>query len=1328
MPSRGDAALARLRTLRSGFGAARLRDASERWRAALSSCAWRDSSSEHPTLARALENLASRADEAVRVKGTPARGGPARAEAAAALRAPGAIDAVAELVRSPAAAARRAACKALALLLGAVSSAAAVPPCPPLLVALAERAAAVPSSGADADAALAAAEALRALAGARARRADAAAALEADALAESDVASDVLARLETCAGRTVAPRSAAARAAADRSGGTGGGPISVSDVAPAAVAAAALATFPERARAAWTDPRPALRNDSLPSRVASTATAPARLARSLLAVGSRAAEERASFVAVAAFDAAATFAETARGSARREFRRAAAASTSSPAGGSRRAWALAAVDSGDAAVRAAAYRFIAVVEGGSGSESESESESEPESESPEGGDAFGAPAFASAVAADVARRPASAATRDATKAAAALLRPIRTLHGAAIPPPRKRRSALVDAGVADALAAALESPGAARARGPARDASGAAAATSDAFLAVARLANPGDPLALAPTLATTLADRALEALAAVGPPSTRRENKGFVGFQNSEDSSSVFARSSDDASTDASSRADRWIASAGSGAGDAAAEAVGARAGEALLALLERERSPGGSRAGSSSSGASAAASSAAASASADAAAEALGGAEWVRVVGRQLAAALAPTPAKALLAAALATRPTWRDALAGAGARERAAATVASLVERALRARAGADDAPGDDAPGGGGGLERARGGGGSTSIASDDDDTGGETRAMNPNGAPTDRDGKKDRALLVALLRALVELDPARVEGGAVRAALERALRVVASEDAEDAFGAEARCWAALAARLARLETIARHRSDAPLFVLGPRARVAADLAAALPAPFLGPRDEVNRRVDETAADLAARLADEVAALAAAAPPGSAGAPADVVFACADGARVPAHAAVLAARCPGLLPPSTSGGRGGRSRCLRAVRTRAGVDAASLRFVLLYAYAGALDAEACARLARADADAADLAALAALAFKCGARELAALARATRPRLGARLGSLCDDLGALLASADAEAAAASTRIDEGSTEGRAGPREVTETIPGGRSFFADVRLVADEVGGGVGEGPGATFLGPSSILAHAVVVSARSAFCRAALEFSRARDGAEPPTESVRDGAEPPTELVRDGAFAGSFAGSFAGTDPDDSDPDPGTPTAPTAPTGSDGSDGSDVATLRLPASSASALATLRAALYTGAIPEIPERLVDNHHRGDPAEDLSAEARAASKTNSWAPRVVVLAAGLAFLTLDEDAARCEALVRRELRRGDWRRRVGVAGAAAGLAAAVEARRWGEAEAFSDALADAYPAFEALGEAFDATPAELRETIRRAHVARRARG
>ena len=129
----------------------------------------------------------------------------------------------------------------------------------------------------------------------------------------------------------------------------------------------------------------------------------------------------------------------------------------------------------------------------------------------------------------------------------------------------------------------------------------------------------------------------------------------------------------------------------------------------------------------------------------------------------------------------------------------------------------------------------------------------------------------------------------------------------------------------------------------------------------------------------------------------------------------------------------------------------------------------------------------------------------------------------------------------------------------------------------------------------------------------------------------------------------------------------------------------------------------------------------------MDHHHRGDPAEDLSAEARAASN-HSWAPRVVVLAAGLAFLTLDEDAARCEALVRRELRRGDWRRRVGVAGAAAGLAAAVEARRWGEAEAFSDALADAYPAFEALGEAFEATPAELRETIRRAHVARRARG
>ena len=83
MGSRGDtgAALARLRQMRSGFNANQLKEASERWTRCRES--WRDER-EHATCARALEVLASRAAEGVRAKGAPSRGGPVRAEVAAA--------------------------------------------------------------------------------------------------------------------------------------------------------------------------------------------------------------------------------------------------------------------------------------------------------------------------------------------------------------------------------------------------------------------------------------------------------------------------------------------------------------------------------------------------------------------------------------------------------------------------------------------------------------------------------------------------------------------------------------------------------------------------------------------------------------------------------------------------------------------------------------------------------------------------------------------------------------------------------------------------------------------------------------------------------------------------------------------------------------------------------------------------------------------------------------------------------------------------------------------------------------------------------------------
>ena len=152
------ASLARLRALRGAFNETQVKDASERWRHARSSGgSWRTSPSEHSTLARALELLASRATEGVQAKGAPSRGGPVRAEVAAALRAPGSLESIATLVSSPNRDASRRACHALDALLHLLSSATSARPCASLAVALADRAA---RADADPDAALAAASAL----------------------------------------------------------------------------------------------------------------------------------------------------------------------------------------------------------------------------------------------------------------------------------------------------------------------------------------------------------------------------------------------------------------------------------------------------------------------------------------------------------------------------------------------------------------------------------------------------------------------------------------------------------------------------------------------------------------------------------------------------------------------------------------------------------------------------------------------------------------------------------------------------------------------------------------------------------------------------------------------------------------------------------------------------------------------------------------------------------------------------------------------------------------------------------------------------------------
>ena len=738
----------------------------------MSSCAWRDSSSEHPMLARALENLASRADEAVRVKGTPARGGPARAEAAAAAPARRArstpspsscvpqppLPAAPRVKRSPS------------------SSAPSLRPPPSRRARPPRRARRArgrrPLERADADAAPRRGGGVaRGAAGARARRADVAA-LRGGPLAESDVASDVLARLETCAECTVAPRSARPRAAADRTRRRepGGGPISASRTPrpppPPPPRWRRLPSGPGRVDRS--SPRAPKRQPPLSRRVAGAA--PARPARSLLAVGSRAAGgARASPVAAA--DAAATFAENCEGSARRRVSPRRRRLTSSPAGGTAPRVALAAAGR---ATRRFARRRIASSPSFEGRIPEFPDPDPNSNPNPiririririSGGRRR-------------VRRPSVRVGGGGGRRSAAS-RPARARgDGARRPPPpdsnapRRRDSSAGSGGwlpSAGAGRSAAEAPAEAP---PGRPRRRPRRPTADGC-AVARLAEPGAAPAAPPALATAARGRGRGAAEPPAVPTPMETDAGPVPSGRS-----------------------------------AAAEAVGARAGEALLVLLEREGCvPRGVLAAGGSSGApSAAASSAAASASADAAVRRSAAPSGFGSSGDSSRRRSRP-PRRSRLAAALATRPTWRDAprraVGKAAGRDRREST--ERAARFARAR-GRTPRPGTTRLGGGG-LERARARrrGGSTSIAADDDDAGGESPPPMPllNGAiRTDRDGKKDRApgRLFRDLRHRL-LHPARVEGVEAEADLRILAALVGARRRSTSKhgGAEARCWAA-------------------------------------------------------------------------------------------------------------------------------------------------------------------------------------------------------------------------------------------------------------------------------------------------------------------------------------------------------------------------------------------------------------------------------------------------------------------------------------------------------------------------------------------------
>ena len=299
---------------------------------------------------------------------------------------------------------------------------------------------------------------------------------------------------------------------------------------------------------------------------------------------------------------------------------------------------------------------------------------------------------------------------------------------------------------------------------------------------------------------------------------------------------------------------------------------------------------------------------------------------------------------------------------------------------------------------------------------------------------------------------------VSPSRRETAAsLPPALAATLGALASEEGaaslgDDETADEIRCWSLLACACVG--------ADACEGGVGGAARVAAALHKALPEP------NTESDSDSDYGSGSRRLPV---------------APPDVCFVLADGTRQPAHGALLAARCPSLLARAPPGGEAAaesrgdflRSAPAPAIRLGAGVTQRALRATLRWAYSGALPfpADVSDGLSFRDGGDGEAAeegsarnALAKLASKCGAYELAHTTRFRRPKPGARVRRLTEALEALMTSGEG---------------------------------YADVLLRAET---NAGVGPDDRLDEPSSrrFPAHRVVLCARAEYFRAALDPAR--------------------------------------------------------------------------------------------------------------------------------------------------------------------------------------------------------------------------------------
>lgn len=1008
MGPRGDTgtALARLRELRVGFNANQLKEVSERWaRCRDSACNER----EHSTVARALEVLSLRAAEGVRAKGAPSRGGPVRAEIAAVLRSVGTFDAIAYIVASPNLSTAFVACTSLEILLGVVNTH-ATRPSAVLIAALAVRVV-QDEPGADVRTALAAAQALK-------RLTDSRQTLDDDDVVEAVRAANVV---PTFAKRLVDFAKAPTRSKLV---------ISMDAVAPCAIAAAAFASR----RDLW---------DFLdaPTEVSSAQSAPTAsvLAEALVSTATRCACEERFDAAAAVLDTAALLVAT-----RHNFREA----LCRPESGFARAtdacvkgvgFLEADISSSDSSAAAAASAFRALAAATPDLAAPMDDEWKPTIEALVRGVAAHGESARSGAGDNCDAQSRREAAAMATVAVASLLMPKRWVYGAPHAPPAPWRASLLAAGLVKAL---CETTGAWADAGIMNRGLAAVAQTpiggvgwngrggpEHAWCAVERLVVPGETPCLGTEDAAALTRAALAAVALVAPPSTRREQVV----------SSILAPSE----SRSQGAPPPLVAGAGAGARDSVAEAAASAAGRVLCALLECD------------------ATRAVATRALEETRNLLGGDEWTMCVGRHLSLGVGATPAKACLAAALARLPTGRGALVESGAVTRVCCTLVELVSSAKAAAASRRAETLGETIGeseGENNLDEARDARRFESRAGFVDESSvmglGDDSYSSRNTdesflfAPF-RWRTGDASLIAASLKALVELvAPRETEApgdksvsstsssnaetltslpAALRETLASSLPIslpetlaaLASEAGAASFGGDAgdeiRCWSLLACRCVG--------ADASVGSVGGAARVAHALKQALPDQFKESGDDV----------------DEIAVLSA-----STVSPPDVCFVLHDGTRQPAHAAVLNARCPALLPAmNTEVPPAGTPnnpdlnlspKHFQVLKLGHGVTPGALRAVLEWVYAGALTARALEdgdsennKTNGLETNENETVSLRRLARKCGTHELSELARGRRPKLGAYTRCLTDSLVTQLRSgrcADVETFAEETRED----------------------------------------------------------------------------------------------------------------------------------------------------------------------------------------------------------------------------------------------------------------------------------------------------------------